>query len=248
LRARRLVIRSTSAYACAGLSSSKRCQRESRADGRGRCVKTSSRAGFERVERREAASREQADGAPDAAADARLQEAAGGQQRSRPRRLEPKQLEELRGSGGRARDGEADAVLRGQVRRGRAARSRGTSWRKLTSWSPVQTSSGRDELGVERAAEAEHEAARPDRPSAGSTHAGRPRSRIRTIRWSIRFASISLQEGLPRQGRTRGSSAAAPHHGPGGVPVHGSPRLELVERGRPPASLVAEDVDEAGEP
>src|SRR5439155_4117163 len=51
---------------------------------------------FERIERRQPASREQADSPADASADSRLQGTAGGKQPSRPRGFEPKQLEQLR--------------------------------------------------------------------------------------------------------------------------------------------------------
>ena len=133
-----------------------------------------------------------------------------------------------------------------------SSRSRGTSWRKLTSCSPVQTSSlaATSSGSPSQTQQAEHEP--PDRIGrvAAVLASGRPRSRTR------RCAGPS---GSPRSGagtaraaaRTRGSSAASTcitgQDGLARVAGVELP-LELVERGEPIAlDLVAEDVDEPGE-
>src|SRR5690348_11625358 len=70
---------------------------------------------LERLERRQATPREETDGAPDAAADSRLQQAPGGEELAGARRLELERLRQLRARPLERDDPEATTVFGRQV-------------------------------------------------------------------------------------------------------------------------------------
>src|SRR5262245_49429606 len=96
-------------------SSGERRERQSRAGG-ARALREDVPLGpLERPERGKPATREQADGAADSAADARLQRSAGGEQPARPLRLELERARQLRARAVEHSDAEATPVLRRQI-------------------------------------------------------------------------------------------------------------------------------------
>ena len=134
-----------------------------------------------------------------------------------------------------------------------SSRSRGTSWRKLTSCRPVQTSSlaATSSGSIVETQQAEHEPADRVGRMAAVLASGRPRSRTR--RCADPSGSPRSAAGTARaEARTRGWSAQAP----ASPATIGSPDvasgelpLQVVERGESVAlDLVAENVDESGEP